>query len=389
MPEFPGWPSYGSDEIVSAIDILNSGQVNYWTGNEGRVFEKEFETYSGSRHAVAVGNGSMALGTSLRALNLEPGAEVIVTPRTFIASVSEIVLANAVPVFADVDPISQNITPETIEPLISNRTGAIMTVHLAGWPCDMEKIRALADNHRLAVIEDCAQSHGAEIGGRKAGSWGDIAAFSFCQDKIMSTGGEGGMIVTDNQKYWQRCWSFKDHGKSMKAVEKSEGSTVFQWLHESIGTNARMTEFQAAIGRCQLGKLDNWVELRNRNAQILIDHFQAVDGLRVPVPSDNIRHAYYKYYVFVRPDALKRSWSRDRIVNELVSLGIPCGSGICPEVYLERAFSGLASNPEKRLPVAKELGETSLMFPVHPTLTESDMICIADGVASVMARAAR
>jgi dTDP-4-amino-4,6-dideoxygalactose transaminase len=384
---FPQWPVYGQDELDVVARLLKSGRVNYWTGHASRDFETEFAEYVGVNHAVAVSNGSLALGIALRALDLAAGAEVIVTPRTFVASVSEILLARAIPVFADVDPNSQNVTPESIERLISKRTGAIIAVHLAGWPCEMEKIRSLSNNHRLAVIEDCAQSHGAEINGRKTGGWGDIAAFSFCQDKIISTGGEGGMIVTDDDEYWQRCWSFKDHGKSMSAVKKAEGAKVFQWLHESVGTNARLTELQAAIGRCQLGKLDRWIELRNRNARVLTNRFQAVNGLRVTVPPNDIRHAYYKYYVFVRPDALKKSWSRDRIVAELVSLGIPCGSGICPEVYLEKAFSGLDSLPKERLPVARMLGDTSLMFPVHPTLTERNMVRIADALESVMARA--
>jgi len=387
--DLPSWPSYDRDEIAAATDALRTGRVNYRAGEQGRGFEREFSAYIGTSHAVAVSNGSVALACALRALRLEPGAEVIVSPRTFVASVSEILLAGSLPVFADVDSESQNITPESIDPLINKRTAAIVAVHVAGWPCDMPGINALADLHRLAVIEDCSQSHGAEILGRKAGSWGDMATFSFCQDKIISTGGEGGAVATDNDEYRQRCWSFKDNGKCMDAVEAPSAGQVFKWVHNSIGTNGRLTEFQAAIGRCQLLKLDKWVEQRNRNARVLANNLHAIDGIRIPVLPDNIRHAYYKFYAFVRADALRKSWSRERIVREMVARNIPCGSGVCPEVYLEKAFSDLSSRPQDRLPVARELGETSLMLPVHPTMDESHMARIADALTEVMARATR
>jgi dTDP-4-amino-4,6-dideoxygalactose transaminase len=389
ISDLPTWPSYDQDEIAAATDALRGGCVNYWTGEQGREFEREFSSYLGTSHAVAVSNGSVALACALRALSLRPGAEVIVSPRTFVASVSEILLAGALPVFADVDPGSQNITPESIEPLINKRTAAIVAVHVAGWPCDMPRINALAELHGLAVIEDCAQSHGAEIAGRKAGSWGDMATFSFCQDKIISTGGEGGAIATDNDEYQQRCWSFKDHGKYMEAVDTPSAGQVFKWVHNSIGTNGRLTEFQAAIGRCQLLKLDNWVEQRNRNARVLANNLHVIGGIRIPEPPDNIRHAYYKFYAFVRADALRKSWSRERILREMVAQNIPCGSGVCPEVYLEKAFSGLSSRPQERLPVARELGETSLMLLVHPTMDESHMGRIAHALTEVMARATR
>ena len=343
ISDLPSWPSYDQDEIAAATDALRRGCVNYWTGEQGREFEREFSSYLGTSHAVAVSNGSVALACALRALRLEPGAEVIVSPRTFVASVSEILLAGALPVFADVDPESQNITPESIEPLINKRTAAIVAVHVAGWPCDMPRINALAESHGLAVIEDCAQSHGAEIAGRKAGSWGDMATFSFCQDKIISTGGEGGAVATDNDEYRQRCWSFKDNGKCMEAVEAPCAGQVFKWVHNSIATNGRLTEFPAAIGRSQLLKLDNWVEQRNRNARVLANNLHAIDGIRIPVLPDNIRRAYYKFYAFVRADALGKSWSRERIVREMVAQNVQCGSGVCPEVYLEKAFSGLSS----------------------------------------------
>jgi dTDP-4-amino-4,6-dideoxygalactose transaminase len=388
-PVFPKWPVHEDDELRAVEQVLASGQVNYWTGREGVRFEQEFVDYLGVKHAVAVSNGSVALGLALRTLDLNNGAEVIVTPRTFIASVSEIILAGGVPVFADIDPESQNISAQTIEPLIGPRTEAIMTVHLAGWPCDMPAINELATAHGLAVIEDCAQAHGATIGEKKVGGWGDVAAFSFCQDKIMSTGGEGGMLVTNDQETWSRCWSFKDHGKSPELMTAQPSGNAFRWVHGSIGTNGRMTEVQAAIGRCQLGKLDGWLDRRRANVHRLNACLGDISALRTTIPPKDIGHAYYKYYCFIRPEALKDSWSRDRILSELAREGIPAGSGACPEVYLEAAFSESGCRPERRLPAAQELGETSIMLPVHPPMSEIHMQQMADAFSRVMSSATR
>ncbi len=386
---FPPWPKYEEDEVGAAQAVLRDGSTNYWTGEQGRLFEQEFARYCGVGRAIAVSNGSVALGTGLRALRLPPNSEIIVTPRTFVATISEILLAGHRPVFADVDLDSQNITAATIEPLISRRTGAIMLVHLAGWPCDMSMIMTLADQHGIKVIEDCAQAQGATVDGRKTGSWGDLAAFSFCQDKIISTGGEGGMIVTDDETYWRRCWSFKDHGKSPRLLSSRPSGNAFQWVHETIGTNGRMTEVQAAIGRRQLGKLDAWLAQRRANAGRLNVCLEVCAALRTTPPGAGVGHAYYKYYCFVRPHALKASWSRDRILAELADLGIPVGSGICPEVYSEAAFSELACRPERPLPHARELGETSIMLPVHPTMNDAHMDRIADAILNVMSAAMR
>jgi len=390
LGSLPSWPEFAADERAAAITVLESAKVNYWTGADGRAFEQEFAEKVEVAHGIAVANGSVALGLALRALKLPRGSEIIVTPRTFIASVSEIILAGFRPVFADVDAESQNITLETIEPLINDSTSALLLVHLAGWPCDMEQIGQLADQHNLRVIEDCAQAHGARINGQSVGSWGDIAAFSFCQDKIMTTGGEGGMIVTNSKELWSQCWSSKDHGKNPAILETSSPGTVYKYVHDSVGTNLRMTEMQAAIGRVQLRKLDGWVKQRRINAAVLAKRFNAYGVLRVPQPmSDRVYHSFYKFYAFIRPECLRDGWSRDRIVSELIELGVPCGSGICPEVYREAAFTGLLNGSTGRLPVAAELGETSLMFPVHPTMSANNMHRIADFVATVLVRASR
>lgn len=379
---FAPWPFFAQDEIDAAMAPLKSGKVNYWTGSEGREFEKEFADFTGCRHAIALANGTLALELALYALGIGPGDEVITTARTFIASASCIVMRGATPVIADVDPVSQNITVETIQPQITSKTKAIIAVHLAGWPCDMGPIMALAKDRGLKVIEDCAQCHGATYKGRPAGSLGDVAAFSFCQDKIMTTGGEGGMLTTNHEELWRKAWEFKDHGKSYDAVYNRQHPPGFRWLHESFGTNWRLTEMQSAIGRMQLRKLLKWIHIRNRHAAILTEYFSSMPALRVTFPPDDIGHAYYKYYVFVRPDMLKNGWDRDRIMAGINAEGIPCFSGSCSEIYLEKAFECL--RPAERFQVARELGETSLMFLVHPTLSSCDMHDICRVASKIM-----
>jgi len=380
------WPIFEPDEIEAAAAVLRSGKVNYWTGQEGRAFEEEFATAAGCRHAIAVSNGSVALELALHALGVGPGDDVIVTPRSFVASASCVALRGASPVFADVDVVSQNIASDTIRSVLTPKAKAIIVVHLAGWPCDMDPIVDLAKEHGLKVIEDCAQAHGARYKGRPVGSLGDVAAFSFCQDKIMTTGGEGGMLTTDDAGIWERAWSYKDHGKSYDAVYNREHPMGFRWLHESLGTNWRLTEMQAAVGRRQLRKLPGWVDARRKNAEVLTTCFERLPGLRVTVPPSDAFHSYYKYYVFVRPERLKSGWGRDRIMEELAERGVPGMSGICPEVYLEAAFDA-SSRPQERLPVARELGETSLMLPVDPTLTEENLRHTCSVVEEVLSEA--
>jgi dTDP-4-amino-4,6-dideoxygalactose transaminase len=371
---FPPWPAFGKEEIEAVSAVLRSGKVNAWTGQEVRSFEQEFAQFVEARHAVAVANGTLALELALAAVGIGPGDDVIVTCRSFVASASCCAMRGAKPVFADVDPESQNVTAETIRQALTPNTKAIIAVHLAGWPCEMDPIMELAQDRGLAVIEDCAQAHGATYRGRPVGSLGHAAAFSFCQDKILTTGGEGGMLTTNDEAIWERAWSFKDHGKSWQAVNRPNHATVFKWLHASIGTNWRMTEMQAAIGRVLLRKLPDWLQRRRRHAAALTQHFCRVPALRLTVPPIHVRHSYYKYYAFLRPELLRPGWSRDRIVRAIQAEGIPCGSGVCPEIYLEGAFEASPSRPPERFPVAKRLGETSLMFVVHPTLSEGDMV---------------
>lgn len=388
-PRFAAWPFFAPDEIKAVARVLQSGKVNYWTGTEGRNFENEFAARLGRRHAVALANGTVALELSLRVLGIGPGDEVIVTPRAFVASASCVAVVGAKPVFADVDAASQNITVQTIAKALTPKTKAIIPVHLAGWPCAMPEMMALAQKHGLKVIEDCAQAVGAAYQGRPVGSFGHVAAFSFCQDKIMTTGGEGGMLVTDDKNLWEKAWSYKDHGKNYAAVRKQKHPEGFRWLHKDLGTNWRMTEIQAVLGRVILKKLERWIKRRRHFAALLTEAFSKLTALRVTIPPSNVFHSYYKYYVFVRPEYLKSGWNRDRIMTGISRRGIPCFSGSCGEIYLEKAFARHNLRPKERLPIARHLGDTALMFLVHPTLVESDIAATVAAVKSVVAEATK
>jgi dTDP-4-amino-4,6-dideoxygalactose transaminase len=362
--------------------------VNYWTGEEGRHFEAEFAAACGRRHGVAVANGTLALELALHALGVGPGDEVIVPCRTFIASAGCVVARGARPVLADVDPVSQNLTAETARKVLTGRTRAVIAVHLAGWPCDMDPILRLAREHGLHVIEDCAQAQGASYKGRPVGSLGDVAAFSFCQDKIMTTGGEGGMLVTDDEGLWRRAWSYKDHGKDYDAVRAPAAHPGYRWVHHRFGTNWRLTELQSALGRVLLPRVASWVRRRRRLAALLTERLARTPALRVTPPPADVVHSYYRYYAFVRPRHLRAGWDRDRILAALAAEGIPCGSGVCGELYREKAFDG-ALRPPEPLPVARELAETSLMLLVHPTLRAADIQDTARALGKVMAAASR
>ena len=407
---FAPWPSFTVEEAVAVQRVLLSNKVNYWTGIECREFEKEFAAWCGTAHAVALANGTLALDVALKALKIGPGDEVVVTPRTFIASVSCVVNAGATPVFADVCRDSGNITAHTIAAVLSERTKAVICVHLAGCPCDMDPIMVLANHVGFKVIEDCAQAHGAHYKGVSVGGIGHIGAWSFCQDKIMTTGGEGGMVTTNDEALWRAMWSYKDHGKSYEAVYERQHPPGFRWLHESFGTNWRMLEMQAAIGRIQLHRMAEWTTLRHANALALagaLKPFSKEDGpVRLPhlacldcssgagttstqPCASGCIHAFYKFYVYVRPGNLASGWSRNRIIKAINAEGVPCYQGSCSEVYLEKAFDGTGWRPETRLTVAKELDETSLMFLVHPTLTEVQIQKTCNVIKQVLIQAAK
>ena len=381
------WPSFSNEEAEAVKSVLLSNQVNYWTGQECRQFEQEFAQYVGTHHAVALSNGTLALDVALKALNVGQGDDVIVTSRTFLASASAIVTAGANPIFADVDLNSQNITAQSIQEVLSPNTKAIIVVHLAGMPSEMDEIMALAQEHGLYVIEDCAQAHGARYKGKSVGAIGHIGAWSFCQDKIMTTGGEGGMVTTNDSTLWEKMWSYKDHGKSYNAVYNRQHPAGFRWLHEHFGTNWRMMEMQAVIGRLQLRQMPNWTAKRQLHAERLAALLGRYACVRLVETPNHMQHAQYKFYVFIRPEKLSPGWSRDRITAEISATGYPCLQGSCSEVYLEKAFDNTPWRPEKRLPHAVELGETSLMFLTHPTITTEQMDAYLAAIEQVMNQA--
>jgi dTDP-4-amino-4,6-dideoxygalactose transaminase len=394
--EFAPWPFFSDDEIQAAVNVLKSGKVNQWTGHAVNRFETAFAGYIGTDHAVALANGSLALDMALTALGIGKQDEVIVTPRSFVASASCAALQGAVPVFVDVDPVSQNITLETISQAVTPKTKAVIAVNLGGWPCDLENIKSFCEQNRIFLIEDCAQAHGAKFGGKKAGSFGDCAVFSFCQDKIMTTGGEGGMLVTNRADIWEKVWSFKDHGKDYDNAFCRNHGPGFKWLVNSFGTNGRMTAMQAAMGSVMLKKLDGWVEKRRCHADLFTRGFQNIPGLRITVPEPKCYHSYYKYYVFVKKDELKKTWNRDMVIDALNNAGVPCNTGICPEIYRESAFKNGScriqgavkdNNGQYRLPAARRLGESSIMFMVHPTLSPASIQYVIEQVERVMKKA--
>ena len=380
------WPTYADDEIDAVSELLRSGRVNQWTGDAVFAFQEACTARFGGGHGIALTNGSVALELALKAFGIGPGDEVIVSPRSFVASATCVRLVGATPVFADVDRDSGNISAATIDAVVSPRTRAVIPVHLAGWPCDMPAIMALAERHGFYVIEDCAQAHGGEIDGASVGSFGHAAAFSFCQDKIISTGGEGGYTSFRSFDDWKWAWSFKDHGKSWEKVSSPPKQPGFRWLHDSVGTNWRLTGPQAAIGLLQLQKLDEWRALRTRNAAIWARAFDNVPGLRVPMPPQHLTHAFYKFYAYVDvPEGAEEL--RDRILQRASGAGLRLFSGSCSEIYLEDAFSDM-EKPD--VPVARELGKTSLMVEVHPTLRpellEKRAATLAEIVTEVLGR---
>jgi dTDP-4-amino-4,6-dideoxygalactose transaminase len=385
----PPWPSYTPDERAAVDAVLASGKVNYWTGTEGREFEREYASYLGLRHAIALANGSVALELALRMWGIKAGDDVIVSPRTFIASASCAVLLGARPIFADVDRDSGNITAETIERVLTPQTRAIIPVHIGGWPCDLDPVVELAKPRGIRILEDCAQANGARYRDRPIGSFGDAAAFSFCQDKIITTGGEGGLLATNDENLWDGAWAFKDHGKSWEAIYEREHGPGFRWVHERFGTNWRMTEPQSAIGRVQLRKLDGWVATRRRLAAIYAERLSRLPAIRVPVVPRDAYHAHYRFYAYVNLSALRAGWTRDRIVAAIAERGAPAFSGSCSEIYRERAFEGTGWAPAVPLPVAHELGETSLAFLVHPTLPDSYVHEVCDVVEGVISEVTR
>jgi len=382
-PSFPGWPQYDQDEIDAVVEVLQSGKTNAWAGDQVLSFEREFASFIGAPYAVAVCNGSVALELALYSMGVGPGDDVIVPCKSFIASASSVVMRGARPIFADIDPQSQNITVANIKKVITPKTKAIIVVHLAGWPCEIESICKYAKQNKLKVIEDCAQAHGAKYKGRYVGSFGDAAVFSFCNDKIM-TMGEGGILLLGDKEIWQRAWAYKDHGKDLNLIRNQSDKFAFQWVHNSFGTNWRLTEMQAAIGRIQLKKLPQWLIKRRNNAQSLILNLKGIPCIRIYEPPEYIEHAYYRCYAYIDNEQLQSGWSRDKIINEINKKNVTCFDGSCSEIYMEKVFVDANLSPSERLPIGRRLAEESICFLVHPTLNKNNIKVVSDIIQSIL-----
>jgi dTDP-4-amino-4,6-dideoxygalactose transaminase len=372
------YPYFNQNTQKRVQQVLKSGRVNYWTGNECKDFEKEFSNYHNVKYSLTVSNGSVALELALKALNLKKTDSVIVTPRSFVISASCVLNLGLKPIFADVDD-NGNLSVEGIKKVYNKNVKVIIVVHLNGLPCDLDPILEFVKKNKIFLVEDCSQAHGAVYKGKKVGSFGHISTWSFCQDKIISTGGEGGMISTNDTKLWLKLWSLKDHGKNYKSVFYKKHKTGFKWLHDDVGSNYRMTEMQAVIGREQLKSLDEQIKKRNLIANLYLsglkDYYLKYDILKKPdfeVQSYTLKknlkkcnqyiHAFYRLNFFINKNKIKQN----RLIQQLNKKKIDCGVGACPEIYREKIFKKLKIFKNKRLNNAKLLGNTSITFPINP-----------------------
>jgi dTDP-4-amino-4,6-dideoxygalactose transaminase len=369
---------YNNKQIKLVSNILKKNKTNYWTGKECKNFEKKFSNYHDIKYSIAVSNGSVALEIALKALNLRKTDLVLVTPRSFIISASCVINLGLKPIFADIDS-NGNLSIEEIKKVFNKNIKAIIVVHLNGLACDMDPILKFVKKKKLFLIEDCSQAHGAIYKNKKVGSFGDISTWSFCQDKIISTGGEGGMISTNNKKLWLKMWSLKDHGKNYISVFHKKYKTGFKWLHDNLGSNYRMTEMQAVIGSEQLKTINNKIKKRNLIAKLYLNelknYYQKFNILKKPdfkcltcpfkynfKKCNKCIHAFYRLNLFVN----KNKIDRNELLRQINKKKINCSVGSCPEIYREKIFKKLKFFPKIRLSNAKLLGETSIMFPINP-----------------------
>jgi len=367
--KYSPWPNFSETESAIVAEVLRSNKVNYWTGNKGKEFEQKFSQWVGAKYAVGLANGTLAIEVALRALGVGAGDEVIIPPRTFMATASAVSIIGAIPIFADIDSVSQNISAQKIAQKITRKTKAVICVHLAGWPCDMDEIIAVCQPHNIKIVEDCAQAHGAKYKGKSVGSFGHIAAWSFCQDKIITTGGEGGMVTTDDPDLYKWMWEFKDHGKSYDSVYNKKHPPGFRWLHDTIGSNYRLTEMQSALGIYQLDQVDDWVARRREIAAAYRAVIERYGFIKDHQPDNNIEHVYYRYYAFWEHTNI----SRDHFIELCTAVELPVFQGSCSEVYKEKAFLGTVSLPKEPLENAVKVGLKSLMFLTHPSLTDDEV----------------
>ncbi len=382
--KFSTWPNYSKTEANLVKKTIQSNKVNYWSSETCKKFEKNFSNYHGVKYAVSVMNGSVALEVALKAIGLKKNDEVIVTSKSFIISASAVLNIGAKPVFSDIDYESGNIDPNNIKKLINKKTKAIIVVHLSGWPCEMSKIIKLSKKFNIKIIEDCSQAHGAKINNKYVGSFGDVSIWSFCNDKIMTTGGEGGMIATDNKNYFKKVNSYKDHGKNFMKIKNNKHKIGFQYVHDDFGSNYRMTAMQAAIGIYQLKQLKKWVSKRFNSYKYFLNHLRNVQGLFTPDIPKNITHATYRMYVYLDYSKIKRKINVREVIKMIRSLGVPCSTGACSEIYREILFKKYFKKPIKRLKNAKLSDETSIAFFINPFTKKAEIDLMINSLKKVL-----
>ena len=380
------WPRHSTKEIQLVNKIIKSGRVNQWTGEYVNKFEKKFCKYFNLNYSLAVANGTVGLEAAINSFNLNKGSEIVVTPRSFIASASSVLKMGFKPVFSDVDLNSQNIELDNIKKVITKKTKAIICVHLAGYPTDMKPIMEYARKKNIYIIEDCSQAHGAKINNKYVGTFADISVWSFCQDKIISTLGEGGMIATNNSKLYKRLLSYRDHGKNFNQLSKIRNLNQFNYINDFIGTNIRMTEIQAAVGYLQLNNLAKWVNARNNIIkQIEKKLFNIKKGIVLIEYPKNIKHAFYRYYFFIKNNQFKNGWNYLKLINALRKKDKSFFIGGCPEIYNEKIFSKY--RPSKKLTNTFLLSKTSICIRIDHNITKKRIDYLSQSIEDVFINA--
>ena len=334
------WPNFSQNLIQKVVKVIKSGNINYTYGTQGKKFENFFSKYIGNKYSIALCNGTAALEVALKSLELPKKSEIIVPARSFFSSAACIVNTGHIPIFADVDLITQNISIQDVKKKITKRTKAIICVHLGGMPCDMYNLKKIAKKNNLKIIEDCSQAHGASIENKKIGSFGDISTWSFCTDKIISTLGEGGMISTNKKKLYEFCKSYINHGTKLKNDKKNFNKFIYN--KDSFGTNLRLTEIQSCSG---LEQLKNLKKIQIKREKMSKDYFNLImknqNHLYSYYPPQKTKSAWYRFYFFIKSDVKNYKKIRNKIIKNLKQKNLRCFTGACPEIYLEKSFKKL------------------------------------------------
>ena len=401
---FPMWPAFAPETLEDVLEPIRTGKVNYWTGKKGMEFEEKWAEYIGAKMAISCTNGTAALHIAIASLGIGPGDEVIVPSYSFIASSFSVVQAGAIPVFCDVTD-DHTIDPAKIEELITPKTKGIIVVHLYGVVADMGPILEIAKKHNLKVIEDCAQCFGGEYKGIKAGMIGDVGCFSFCQSKHFTTGGEGGMVVTNDEDLGWECRSFRDHGYDVKTrMNMLALEEKLPYIHTRVGFNYRMTEIQSVIGINELKRFENWnLARRFKYAKMYDEAFAGLEGIaKLPVNTEERKCSYWWYPINLDIDKL--DCNAAQFVKALMAKNIPCYGIQWPEAYEEKAYrehNGFGSakfpfesseytNPESvkydqvLCPNAKRLRDVTFSVFLHPSWEEEHINAVIAGVKATL-----